>query len=420
MNADDMVGGSRPPGDVVRHSGAVMWQSGPWKLELRRLVDRCELQYVQMSRIPLRGWWEDAEQLMQLEKAVFLSAFIVRKLVESGRLSMQVEALAVSVTKYPARGPAMTPDPGNWEQLERFYDLHAGREESVPMRHLLNWVIHSFVFLVEERSDLAGGRVPAGFWCNSDRSKARDVVRVGWRQYRGMLDRVIADDVVSIVTLRDGHGGHVQVRSSELMDEEQRRVFNDTHRGLHRRDSGKARAFASGLRSECTVAGFRRPSRCAGAMSRSARPRMAFPARTQNLCMPVTVGAESTLGLARRRTVAHRALAFDDVVWPLCDAAERDPLSGGCGAHSPDDLLGGCPLRHCVLGRRLLDARLRAGRLRSGSLPARRCWPVACAGRLVGRGRRRLKLLGRRLKIVGGDLGLGPSLPGGHQELLHV
>ena len=45
-----------------------------------------------------------------------------------------------------------------------------------------------------------------------------------------MLDRVIADDVVSIVTLRDGHGGHVQVRSSELMDEEQRRVFNDTHR----------------------------------------------------------------------------------------------------------------------------------------------------------------------------------------------
>lgn len=230
MNADDMVGGSRPPGDVVRHSGAVMWQSGPWKLELRRLVDRCELQYVQMSRIPLRGWWEDAEQLMQLEKAVFLSAFIVRKLVESGRLSMQVEALAVSVTTYPARGPAMTPDPGNWEQLERFYDLHAGREESVPMRHLLNWVIHSFVFLVEERSDLAGGRVPAGFWCNSDRSKARDVVRVGWRQYRGMLDRVIADDVVSIVTLRDGHGGHVQVRSSELMDEEQRRVFNDTHR----------------------------------------------------------------------------------------------------------------------------------------------------------------------------------------------
>lgn len=206
-----------------------MWQSGPWKMELRRLVDRCERQYLQMSRVPLRGWWEDAVRLMQLEKAVFLSAFIVRKLVESGRLSMQVEALAVPVTTSPARDPAMAPDPENWKQLERFYDLRAGREESVPMRHLLNWVIHSFVFVVEERSDLAGGSVPAGFWCNSDRSRTREVVRVGWKDYRGMLDQVIADDVVSMMTLRDGHGRHVQVRSSEHLDEEQSRAFYDKH-----------------------------------------------------------------------------------------------------------------------------------------------------------------------------------------------
>ena len=206
-----------------------MWQSGPWKMELRRLVDRCERQYQQMSRVPLHGWWEDAVQLMQLEKAVFFSAFIVRKLAESGRLSMQAEALAVPVKTFSARDPAMAPDPGNWDQLERFYNLDAGREQSVPMRLLINWVIHSFAFLVEVRSDLAGGSVPAGFWCNSDRSRAREVVRVGWKEYRRMLDRVIADDVVSMETLRDGYGWLVQLRSSEHLNEVQRKAFYDKH-----------------------------------------------------------------------------------------------------------------------------------------------------------------------------------------------
>jgi hypothetical protein len=56
----------------------------------------------------------------------------------------------------------------NWEKIERFYDLDHAHMRSVPLRDWVNWLIHSFTFLIDVQSDHAGGLVPTGFWCNSD------------------------------------------------------------------------------------------------------------------------------------------------------------------------------------------------------------------------------------------------------------
>jgi hypothetical protein len=214
-----------PAAPGLRKLLVMMWESGPWKLELYRLVLRCERQFNQLSRVPHKDWWEDAVQTMQMEKAVFLSAFIVRKLIDSNRLSMQVEESQTQVQIHPLLDPDVAPDSMNWEKIERFYDLDHAQVRSVPLRQLVNWLIHSFTFLIDVRSDHAGGLVPTGFWCNSDRTRRSrktpgggilpgELVRVGWTDYKELLRRAIHDDVLEISFHRDGHGGYVERRSA--------------------------------------------------------------------------------------------------------------------------------------------------------------------------------------------------------------
>jgi hypothetical protein len=194
-----------------------------------RMVRRCEENYLQMGRMHNGTWWHDAARSMQAEKAVFISAFIVRKLSESGQLSVQVEDLKIDVTAYPLRSSDDVPDSLNWEEITEFYDIEQGKAEEVPIRHLMNWIIHSYVFLVEVRSDHAGSSSLSAFYCNSDRLRSNRVIRVPWDSFRDVLNRVAADDVISTFMLRDGRGGEVQLRSAVPITDHIRSTFLRKH-----------------------------------------------------------------------------------------------------------------------------------------------------------------------------------------------
>jgi hypothetical protein len=100
---------------------------------------------------------------MQMEKAVFLSAFIIRKLIDSNRLSKEVEKSGTPVQIHLLRDPDAAPDSMNWEKIDDFYDLDHAEMRSVPLRELVNWPIHSFTLLIDVQSDHAGGLIPTGF-----------------------------------------------------------------------------------------------------------------------------------------------------------------------------------------------------------------------------------------------------------------
>jgi hypothetical protein len=178
------------------------------------LVLRCERQFNQLSRVRNQTWWEDAVQNMQMEKAVFLSAFIIRKLIDSDRLSKQVEKSGTPVEIHLLRDPDAAPDSMNWEKIDDFYDLDHAEMRSVPLRELVNWLIHSFTLRIDARSDHAGGLIPTGFWCNSDRTRRRELVRIDWTDYKELLRRVIHDDVVEWSFERDGFGTYKERRSA--------------------------------------------------------------------------------------------------------------------------------------------------------------------------------------------------------------
>ena len=207
----------------------VIWDSGPWKQELVRTVDRCEREYQQLSRQRALPDWEQRVHHQRAEKAVFLSAFIIRKLMDSLRLSVEVEDGVIEVLRYPLRNMGDAPHSTNWDRIHEFYDLDSPRRNDVPVRHLINWIIHSFVFLLEVRSDLAGGQVFEAFYVNSDRTRKSDLLRIHWAEYRGLIDEVAADHIVEMITFRNVRGDEVQLRSRSHLSLAEREDFEHRH-----------------------------------------------------------------------------------------------------------------------------------------------------------------------------------------------
>jgi hypothetical protein len=117
----------------------------------------------------------------------------------------------------------------NWEQLDRFYDIANGLDVAVRLRHLTNWIVHSFVFLAEVESDHAGSDRLSAFWCNSDRTRGSEVIRVAWPDYRRAVQLVVDDNVVSAIMLRDGQGSYRQLLSAALITTEQQDAFRQRH-----------------------------------------------------------------------------------------------------------------------------------------------------------------------------------------------
>jgi hypothetical protein len=193
------------------------------------MVDRCERQFVQMGRLRNLTTWDEAVRSQQIEKAVFLAAFIVRKLADSYRLSVQMEEAQVPVDVFSILSAELMPDSWSWDQLDRFYDMALSERQRVPLRHLVNWIIHSYVFIPEVRSDHAGSEIVTGFFCNSDRLRGERLVRVSWLDFRRVLRAVAEDEVIQMVTVRDGRGREVQLRSSEPIKAGDVAAFYDRH-----------------------------------------------------------------------------------------------------------------------------------------------------------------------------------------------
>jgi len=84
------------------------------------------------------------KNLIDLEKEVFLSFYIIRKLREANKLSDEVVKLKLNILSYPAKGKAVTHY--NWHRLDELFDLNNNKQESYDVGCICNRVIHSFIF----------------------------------------------------------------------------------------------------------------------------------------------------------------------------------------------------------------------------------------------------------------------------------
>jgi hypothetical protein len=107
-----------------------------WRADLNKSSDRLKKHYTK------RRW--SKRTLYEIEKEVFLSAFIIRKLIESGKVDRAILGLNLRIKKYPIR-PRATPstDP---KKLVSIYDIYHGRDEVLNVKKLCDQFVHSYIF----------------------------------------------------------------------------------------------------------------------------------------------------------------------------------------------------------------------------------------------------------------------------------
>jgi hypothetical protein len=125
---------------------------------------------------------------MSLEKDVFLAFYIIRKLMEAHKLSVEVEASQVSVRKIPSAGKPVTYM--NWDKIDELYDWSAASRETLPLRELCNLVVHSYIFMpsISENGGLDALLVA------SDRSRSTKLYEVPALGAISLLRAVATDD----------------------------------------------------------------------------------------------------------------------------------------------------------------------------------------------------------------------------------
>jgi hypothetical protein len=156
-------------------------ESWPWKDDLARTYTDLS---ARLSRYKAgKRTWPSETLFFRIERFAFLFAFITRKLLDSKKLSQEIESTAVKARAYPKRLRKRQPKPDEHFIMEK-YSFSKHRIVTLSLRRLCDVLIHSKEFLVVCHDDKT---FSLGF--NSDKSS--DVL------YDTPLNRIIevADDV---------------------------------------------------------------------------------------------------------------------------------------------------------------------------------------------------------------------------------
>lgn len=168
----------------------MIWDSLPWKRKLAKLAGS-------LRRRKEQHRWSESS-LANVEQEIFLSAYIIRKLLDSNKISDETESISLRGKAYKHRGG--TVDVMNWDKIDEYYDLSSGIEKTLRLRDFCNQVIHSFVFVLEIDDGLKG------FYVTSDRDKSSRLLYFGIDEVIDALERVVEDDIVSLVMERGTNG----------------------------------------------------------------------------------------------------------------------------------------------------------------------------------------------------------------------
>jgi hypothetical protein len=135
---------------------------------------------------------------VSLEKFVFVTAFMMRKLAEAHEVTQDVTTSHWPVIELPQTSPPpdrswfrVSSDGKTWRQpLEQHYDFGAPKKSQLAFEHICDRLIHHFAF--ELRHDPSDDSIDILF--NSDRT-IKCLFILSLHDYTGLVDEVAADEV---------------------------------------------------------------------------------------------------------------------------------------------------------------------------------------------------------------------------------
>lgn len=177
----------------------MVYESCYWKDDLRSYAT--ELKDISTCTTLNDEYWD-----YRLEKALLLSAFTIRLLLDADKLSDSFDSRNLKVDYYSAKRGAQK----NISLLdkrfidERYFDLTESTYSSISIKQLTNQLIHSAVVLMFSYDDT--NRV-IGFFVVSDKDYEKRLCYCSLKEWINVVEAVADDDVVYALMHKDPKTG---------------------------------------------------------------------------------------------------------------------------------------------------------------------------------------------------------------------
>lgn len=171
-------------------------ESGYWKAGLAREIENINRRLRRYKSLKKSDLSPSEIFAYHIERFAFLIAFIARKLLDSSKLSQELESESVSLTVYPARKRRYKRKDDEHEIMERYLFSRPARQ-TISLCRLCDLLIHSseFNIVCNEKRDLS-------LAFNSDRTQAM-LYEITISDLITVANNVAADDVVHIRAVWD-------------------------------------------------------------------------------------------------------------------------------------------------------------------------------------------------------------------------
>lgn len=169
----------------------MIFDSRPWKKELSKLS-----QIIYRARFKTKL---SESRDIAYEKAIFISAYIVRKLFETSKLSYKLKEISCPIKKYPNIKHVNL---FNWHNIDQVFDLNNPAKHSLNIKKLCNYLIHSFIFILSynERNSLNG------FFFTSDKEKNNSLYFIQIKDFINILQKIVEDEKIHSRYIKDKNG----------------------------------------------------------------------------------------------------------------------------------------------------------------------------------------------------------------------
>ena len=142
-----------------------------------------------------------------IERGIFVSAFIVRKLIENKKVTDNIRNRSFNCQSYNAFRP-LSDRVSRFNgigSIDREYDLSKPSSLHLSFYDLASEIMHSYVFVpeVDDQNRFVS------FFINSYRGRDDRVLSVSLDQYQKAVELVVADSVVSIHVWKDPKTGRI-------------------------------------------------------------------------------------------------------------------------------------------------------------------------------------------------------------------
>lgn len=170
----------------------MIYESFPWKQDLYR----CKSLIVEHNTAECFEQDDDTTYTV-IEKAIFYSAFIIRKLVDCGG-KLSDEAENYSIKAFSINPLKSVNRIQRWPE-EDSHDWENKKRVNVAGKNVCNWLIHSYMFFVTYNED----NIIDSFCVTSDRDRNKVLYQISLKDWVSYMEYIASDEIESLASHYD-------------------------------------------------------------------------------------------------------------------------------------------------------------------------------------------------------------------------